>query len=74
MQKKERLGYRLFDTWGKALNSNSCFDAVVNNGTCTILLSRVSEIEINLQLLLAVAECVQKDQSEEGGLKKRRNF
>jgi hypothetical protein len=72
MAKKERLGFRLFDTFGRALSSKNCFDAVVRNGTNTILLSRVADIDVNRQLLLAVANSLHEIQPQEGGPRKRR--
>lgn len=56
MMKKERLGFCLFDTEGRALNLDNCFDAVVGNGTRTIVLARADNIDINPRLPAATAQ------------------
>ena len=67
MAKKERAGFRLFDINNRALNSENCFDIVVNNGMRTIILIREDEIDLS-RLLLEAAESLVID-TQQGGRK-----
>jgi len=44
--------WRLFNTELRMLTQQQCYDAVIADGTYTILLSRESEIAIDSELLL----------------------
>lgn len=67
MNKSIRKGVHLFTTQGRGLTAKSCFDAVVNDGTRTVLLiPKGEEIEIDGQLIASGAESM-----VEGPRKKR---
>jgi hypothetical protein len=60
---RERKGFNIFDINGRALTEKNFFDAVTNDGTRTIVLSRDKEIAITRRLIAATAESVQSDQA-----------
>lgn len=69
IRKKEHDNFRLFDIFGRALTHKNCFDAVIRNGTWTIVLAKADQIDINRQLLAATANYM--DRAEEGQPRKK---
>jgi hypothetical protein len=60
MRKKVHANFCLFDIYWRALTYNNCFDRVVRNGTRTIILVKATQININRQLLAAMANHIDR--------------
>ncbi len=52
MLKKDHKGFWLYDLWARLLTYNNCYEAVVLNGTRTIVIARRQDIEKNGNELL----------------------
>ena len=70
MLKKQRNGFRIFDTSWKALTWKNCYDEVVRNGTNTIVLCKEQQINVTPMLIAETASLLQDNQqrtSEDNG-------
>lgn len=65
--KQLRKQMHLFNTMGRALTSKNCFDAIIADGTQTLILVPANQLDISRQLVASTGEFTANPGPSEGG-------